>query len=192
MICITGEAISQELLQLVTASADDESETAIEKIKFLIQEGADPNYASKETSETILHKVAANWGTDLADLIVKNVMNIDVRDKYGRTPLHAAACSNNSDMVQWLIANVELKTRNECQTPLHYAARFDSIEAIKILLHARGKIQNSVKLSALYYWGLETIKVTNLYLWNSLELFSLVLLVLWLYLGLLNQVYLLN
>ena len=140
----TEKAISQELLDLVTMAADNESDTAIEKITFLIQEGADPNYASKETGETILHKVAANWGTDLADLISEKGINIDVRDSYGRTPLHAAASSNNSDMVQWLLeflANMEAKTTNECQTPLHYAARFDSIESINILLHAGGETQ---------------------------------------------------
>ena len=132
------------MLDLVTTAADDEPDTAIEKIKFLIQEGADPNCASKETGETILHKVAANWGTDLADLICEKGINIDVRDSYGRTPLHVAASSNNSDMVQWLLgcqANLEAKTTSECQTPLHYAARFDSMESIDVLLHAGGETQ---------------------------------------------------
>ena len=63
--------------------------------------------------------------------------DVNKPDRYGRTPLHFAAASNNVEALEWLLghgAEMELKTLEECQTPLHYAARHDSIEAMKALL----------------------------------------------------------
>lgn len=124
------------------SSMDSDPETVKERIKGFMDQGADPLYGSKETGQTLLHLVAAHWDRDIADLVVGKNFNIDVTDKHGRTPLHEAAATNNYEMVEWLIehqANLEVKTVKECQTPLHYAARYDAMQTIRILLQADGK-----------------------------------------------------
>ena len=141
--------LSQELLDFATSSIDSESEYVKERIEASLEQGADPQYASKESGHTLLHVVAANYGREIADLINDKIGNIDIRDNHGRTPLHTAASTNNSEMVEWLLehcANLEMKTANEHQTPLHYAARYDSIQAIKILLQAGGIENGSYKI----------------------------------------------
>ena len=130
------------MLDFATSSIDSEHEYVKERIEALLEQGADPQYASEESGQTLLHVVAANYGREIADLINDMIGNIDIRDNHGRTPLHTAASTNNSEMVEWLLdhcANLEMKTASEHQTPLHYAARYDSIHAIKILLQAGGK-----------------------------------------------------
>jgi len=73
-------------------------------------------------------------------------LNLDIADNYGKTLLHEAVRFANFEVMEWLIekgANMELKTLRELQMPLHYAARFDTIEAFEILFNAGGLIINN-------------------------------------------------
>ena len=64
-------------------------------------------------------------------------IDVNVADKYGRTPLHVAAAVDYPEMVQFLIlcdASIGSRTYGEEQTPLHYAAKNDATQSLKILL----------------------------------------------------------
>ncbi len=131
------------MLNFVTSSVNEQPLYVKERIRHFLEQGANPLYGSKDSGKTALHLVASYWDKDVADLFTGKILNIDIRDNCGRTPLHEAAAADNSEMVQWLIertANLEMKTDKECHTPLHYAARNDAIQSLKVLLHAGGKI----------------------------------------------------
>ena len=141
---------SQKLLEYIETAADEKPDVAIQEIQSLVQKGADLNYFHQETGQSVMHKVAVHWDKDLASLLYKNVLqsfkkyvDVSVMDMHGITPLHEAVRTNNTEMVEWLLkqkAKLEIKTLTGNQTPLHYAARFDSIEALQLLLHAGGNI----------------------------------------------------
>ena len=139
---------SQKLLEYVETAADEEPVFAIREIQSLLGKGADHNYVNKETGETVCHKMAVHWDRDKASLLYKHLMQFskksldtNVLDKYGKTPLHEATRADNTDMVEWLLkhgAKLDMKTLREHQTPLHYAARFDSINSMEILQEEEG------------------------------------------------------
>ena len=90
--------------------------------------------------------------------------DLNHQDLYGRTPLHVAVSCNASDTVKYLVesggtvgrekgmrkrkmaffffsivADSNVLTYGERQSPLHYAARSDAVESIAILLQAKCK-----------------------------------------------------
>ena len=110
-------------------------------IEQFVENGADINATSETTGEGIMHEVAANWDKEVAVFLLKRGVDIDLKDKDGRTPLHVAASTNHSEMIEWLVeqgAELEARTNVEKQTPLHHAARYDSILAIQALTEKGG------------------------------------------------------
>ena len=131
--------MSQEILDFMSDSIVIDHQSVKYRVKLALQLGADPLFPSRQTGQTLLHFIAAKWDREIAALLVCKIPNIDITDSHGRIPLHKAAAGNNYVMVEWLIeqqANLEAKTAKENQTPLHYAARFDAIQSIKVLLQA--------------------------------------------------------
>jgi hypothetical protein len=64
-------------------------------------------------------------------------------DKYGRSPLHVASAVDYVDMVEFLLENgahVDAETFGECQTALHFAAKNDAVNAMKMLLAHKSDI----------------------------------------------------
>ncbi|XP_054874662.1 uncharacterized protein si:ch73-193i2.2 isoform X4 [Amphiprion ocellaris] len=67
-------------------------------------------------------------------------------DQFGVTALHVAAALDYQDMVQFLLdhkADPEARTHLDQQTPLHYAAKNDAVEAIRLLLRAGATIEST-------------------------------------------------
>lgn len=70
-------------------------------------------------------------------LIEDNRGSIEARDRqYGKTPLHEAAFSGNTEVVSLLLAyKADPNARdNQGETPLHCAARYGYMEVVKLLL----------------------------------------------------------
>ncbi|XP_066929755.1 uncharacterized protein [Clytia hemisphaerica] len=88
--------------------------------------------------QTLLHEVAREWNVDVAQFLFQQGIMIDVADKYGRTPLMVAASSNNVEMMTWLVNNGADKRKKsngiEAKEPIHYAAMFDALDAVKLLI----------------------------------------------------------
>lgn len=112
-------------------------------VERFVESGADINATSEATGESVMHEVAANWDTQVAVFLLKKGVDIDLKDKDGRTPLHVAASTNHSEMIEWLVeqgAELEARTNVEKQTPLHHAARYDSILSIQALTQKGGML----------------------------------------------------
>lgn len=88
-----------------------------------------------------MHIVARNWDVMIAEFLREKGIDVCHADLVGRTPLHVAASSNHYDMVEWLVshgADMEAKTTIQRQTPVHYAARNDSVLALEVLIQNGG------------------------------------------------------
>lgn len=78
------------------------------------------------------------------------IIHIDSKDKFGRTPLHIAACKDNLDCLKLIIsAGAEINSQSVSgETPLIKAIRFNKYSNTKILLRygAESTIQFSVRI----------------------------------------------
>lgn len=70
--------------------------------------------------------------SDINDIIVQSVEI---------SPLCKAVAKGNTDMVKMLIKNgVDVNTKSNGMMPIHYAAKYNRVELIKILITAGSKI----------------------------------------------------
>ncbi|XP_031784194.1 putative ankyrin repeat protein RF_0381 [Nasonia vitripennis] len=108
----------------------------LELAKLLIEYGA---IASKDASnKSALHHTAQAYyqNTELAMMLLSNGLPVDQRDKWGETPLHEAAKSNNAAIVELLIAqgaDVNAKCSFDV-TPLFSATARGNTSIVKQLL----------------------------------------------------------
>lgn len=124
--------------QELTFSSDDIDFAAID---HFLENGSDINATCESTGGNIMHEVAAHWDKSVAEYLVQRGLDIHQRDREGRTPLHVAASTNHVEIIEWLAdqeAQLEARTLVEKQTPLHHAARYDSVQAMRILMDKGG------------------------------------------------------
>jgi len=106
-------------------------------VEGLIDNGADINISDKH-GQTIFHEVARAWHIDVAKFLIEKNADVNKADKFGRSPLHVASAVNYSEMVEFLChngADIHAKTCKENQTPMHYAAKNDAINSLKMLMN---------------------------------------------------------
>ncbi len=130
-----------EYMQNLSISADHR-DINFDYVDSLLLKGARINDTSKE-GQSVMHEVASNWDTEVADFFFKKGACLTLKDNNGRTPLHMAASSNHVKMIEWLVdheADIEAETIQELQTPFHYAARYNSVESLELLFDKGGKV----------------------------------------------------
>ena len=115
---------------------DEEEEVDLNFVDNLLESGADINFSDKH-GQTILHEVARGWHLDVMKFMLEKGGDINKSDNYGRTPLHLAAAVDYPDMVEYLVQNgadMSRKTCEEGQTPMHYGAKNNSFQTLKVML----------------------------------------------------------
>ena len=118
----------------------------IELVKLLLEHGANPNIILKGYEEnSLLHwSVTLDEPEDIevAKLFIENGADVNVKNKFGVTPLYEA-CSNNNIKVAKLLLEHGADPNNKDEygyTPLYRACRRNNTELIKLLLeHGAGK-----------------------------------------------------
>ncbi|XP_028409086.1 transient receptor potential cation channel subfamily A member 1 homolog [Dendronephthya gigantea] len=119
------------------ANSNDPSDTMdYDFVESLIKNGASINTADKH-GQTVFHEVSRSWHTDVAKFLIDHGADVNQSDKFGRSPLHVASAVDYSEMVEFLIQNGcdhTVATKGENQCPLHYAAKNDAINSIRMLL----------------------------------------------------------
>lgn len=94
-----------------------------------------------------LHYACSKNHFKIAELLISNGALVNIRDKYGHTPLHRAASLGHEKIVHLLLyqLNIEIDVQdNEGNTPLHLACE-DGNNSVAIVLVTKGaniKIQN--------------------------------------------------
>lgn len=101
---------------------------------------------SPATFQILWH--SAKLSRRIASTILKNFIllnfhlkfsgaNINQQDQYGRAPLHVAAAVDYTEMIEFLLqhhADIDITTGGELQTPIHFAAKNDACQALKLLI----------------------------------------------------------
>ena len=72
-------------------------------ISRLVVEGADVSVVYGRSQQTVLHEVAAHWDIAVAALLLEQRANVNATDGGGRSPLHYAAYTEHTDMLEWLL-----------------------------------------------------------------------------------------
>ena len=106
------------------------------KVRQLIGSGSNPNNDVDDNGRTGLHIAAINGNLQIAAILIKAKMHLEVRDPLGNTPLHLAADRNHPEVVKLLLdvgAVADAENRNG-MTPLMIAARNGNIEIVQALL----------------------------------------------------------
>lgn len=110
----------------------------------LFKGGANVNVTDKH-GQTVLHEIARNWNTDVAKYFIAKGADINIGDKWGRTPLHLSSAVNHVEMVEFLLNNkayIHSKTTGELQSPIHYAAKYNAVGSLKILLQHKARMND--------------------------------------------------
>lgn len=116
----------------------EKSPVCVESVKMLLENGADP-YLTNGCGQNPLQLVAAKPQPDIAlllSLFLKYGVNINFKDRKGKTALHLAALSGTADAVLFLLRNrAKLDMRdNKGRTPFHLAAKRKEVEVLQLLL----------------------------------------------------------
>uniref|UniRef100_A0A3P8TDW3 Si:ch73-193i2.2 n=1 Tax=Amphiprion percula TaxID=161767 RepID=A0A3P8TDW3_AMPPE len=107
----------------------------------VISDGANPN-SSDRFGQTVLHEISRAWSVDVMRFFLDCGSDLRRPDQFGVTALHVAAALDYHDMVQFLLDH-KARTHLDQQTPLHYAAKNDAVEAIRLLLRAGATIEST-------------------------------------------------
>jgi len=108
-------------------------ECRMNKIRRLLERGADPN-AESEAKITPLHEAAKSC-PEAIPILLKHGADPHVRDKGGLTPLHVAALEGSAEAAKALIPHADVNIRdNENKTPLHLALEYEHCDVAMLLL----------------------------------------------------------
>ncbi len=107
----------------------------VERVKKLLEKGADPN-ARNVVSWTPLHVAASKNHIEIAKLLLEHGADPNIQNKNGDTPLHVAAREGYVDVVELLLKHgADPNAKNEYGwTPFHKAAFWDHVNVVKLLL----------------------------------------------------------
>ncbi len=104
--------------------------------KLLLKMGANPD--APGTKGTVpLSDAALKGDLESARLLLEAGAKPDAESKYGTQPIHDAALGDCAEIIQELIkrgVDVNARTREELQTPLHIAAAMGKMKSIETLI----------------------------------------------------------
>ena len=107
-------------------------------VELFINKGADVNVINS-LGLAPLHRACDLGLCEIARLLLDAGANAEITDAYGWMPLHYSARNGSADVIKLLLNNaphlVNVKA-SDGSTPLHIAAHYYQIEAVKELLHS--------------------------------------------------------
>lgn len=118
--------------------ADEHNETpiflskGIDSIELLLSKGVNIDHQNID-GETILHKAIKANNQELIDKLLEHNLNINLEDKFGRTP--AFYCKNKMDIKKLLTKKLNVNHQDkEGETLLHKYSKIGDVETINLLL----------------------------------------------------------
>lgn len=106
----------------------------IDSIELLLSKGANVNHQNID-GETILHKAIKMNNQKLIDKLLEHDLNLNLEDKFGRTP--AFHCKNEANIKKLLTKKLNVNHQDkEGETLLHKYAKTGNVETINLLLNS--------------------------------------------------------
>ena len=123
-------------------------------IRKMVEGGASMVSFDKH-GQTILHALVRDWHPDTIRFAEEQCIDLDAQDHFGVSALHLAAGMNLKESSEELLrhgANPNIETFGNKQTPMHYAAKYNGVEALKVLIKYKGNINklDAMKRSPLF------------------------------------------
>ena len=114
----------------------------VDEIRGLLAKGADVNAKETEKGDTALHYAAVDGNTEIANILVANGADINMKDNDGNTALHRAVLMDYKEMVKLLIAaGADINAQcNYGWTPLQIAATYGPESVARVLLENGAKV----------------------------------------------------
>ncbi len=122
---------------------------------------------TQKLNQRLLRRMSSLKPEEAAKILKMRGIDVNLQDKYGRTPLHKAATSGKREIAALLIssgAEVDTRDKNDW-TPLHHAARSGKTETVRLLIEkgadvkARQRYGRTPLRMAATYGFVETVKV---------------------------------
>ena len=115
----------------------------IETVRQYLNAGMDVN--AKHKGRTLLHAAAGRGREVIAELLIDNGANVNVKDALAATPLHEAANIGDNELVELLIAKGADVNANDIygSTPLHKAAHRGRKAAVTLFI-SKGADVNAI------------------------------------------------
>ena len=113
----------------------DQKELDLNMVLAILDLGVSIN-ATDVLGQTVLFAMVRDWSDDVIRFALQQNAEANIQDELGRTPLHLACALNHVDAVTVLLeygADPCLLTYNEEQSCVHYAAKYNSLEALNYL-----------------------------------------------------------
>jgi len=136
----SGRTPLQPIFQGRSGTFDD---TYFDVVQYLLKHGADVDTEANTKHSTPLHLASFHGGSKVAQLLLDHGVDINVRDKEGRTPLHESLIDLEDGMADYYIDAVRSLLEhgadvgaldNNHLTPLHVALQYGNIRATRVLL----------------------------------------------------------
>ena len=113
-------------------------------MQLFIEFGADVNEQTSWECKTALHMASFKGHTNIVQVLIEHVEDINSRDQNHQTPLHLALVMGNASIIELLLQlGVDFNARTiDDSMPLHQAAFSGSPRAVELLLQHKGQDQH--------------------------------------------------
>ncbi|XP_043597879.1 ankyrin repeat and death domain-containing protein 1A-like isoform X1 [Bombus pyrosoma] len=93
-------------------------------------------------NDLLLYEAVIKNEADTVRKVLKEPVDVDSRNNYGRAPIHWAASRGNTEIIEMLIqAKCDIEARDKFgMRPLHMAARYGHRDAVKMLINAGANV----------------------------------------------------
>nr|XP_012142858.1 PREDICTED: ankyrin repeat and death domain-containing protein 1A-like isoform X3 [Megachile rotundata] len=93
-------------------------------------------------NDLLLYEAVIKNEADTVRKVLKETVDVNSRNNYGRAPIHWAASRGNTEIIEMLIqAKCDIEARDKFgMRPLHMAARYGHRDAVKMLINAGASV----------------------------------------------------
>jgi len=131
------------IVNLFSACKEGKLDVIIKLIIPLKQKEININIIKYKYGNNLLHCACSNKKSDIINFLIKQGIDLNIRNNNRETPLHKVSFKGNLEIAEILInngANVNARDKNY-NTPLHFAVLGDKVEMFNFLLGQKANVK---------------------------------------------------